>query len=202
MQSVIGPYLISPPEKPANTELFLNKLEGFLKKGIKTFQLRIKEASDKEILALAKEVRKVTKRYNCLFYLNDRVDLALISEADGLHIGPRDINVKDVRKIWKKYLGVSNHSIEDFYLHNGKDVDYLSVGPIHYTTSKKIPDKVVGFDFINQIKSLSDLPIVAIGGITPGDFEELKKRGVYSPAVIRSLWDHPEKANEWVEAWK
>lgn len=200
-QLIKGLYVIGEPKNTDyNVDLFLQRVETLLQAGIKIFQLRVKQnIYDKEYLSLAKTIRRITSKYGALFIINDRPDLVVLSEADGLHLGPQDIPPSEARKIiGNKILGISNHSFDEFIENKDHpDVDYLSMGPIFPTDSKIHPDPVVGVSILDRSLPLIrpnqqgiKKPTVAIGGINEGNLESVVKTGVSSVGIIRALMNH------------
>ncbi len=137
--------------------------------GVKIIQLREKLLNDKKILKIAKEMKKICNDNEAIFIVNDRLDIAILSEADGIHLGQDDIGVNDARKIFgfEKIYGLSTHNIDQ--VENAIKImpDYIGFGPIFPTKSKENPDPVVGVDMLKNLKQKfkNIPPIVAIGGI-------------------------------------
>lgn len=201
MTKIEGIYLIGEPENLKSLEDFFQTLDKVLKSGIKIFQLRIKQEVDDHLhLQILKEVRKITRARDCLFMVNDRPDLTVLAEADGLHLGPKDLPVEEARKIiGRKILGVSNHSLQDVIKNRDKDIDYFSIGPIYATTSKKIPDPVVGVSLLERcLPMLSPKPVVAIGGISIRELPIVLETGVSCIGVISGILsaERPDLAAE------
>lgn len=210
-----GVYLISPSTlspKQEEQEKFLLLLENILLEGIGIFQWRIKDGlNDRDQLFLAKQIRQITKRTQTLFFVNDRVDLALLSEADGLHLGPGDFPLRDIKKIWgrDKLLGLSNHTMEDVLSHVADDdaslVTYHSLGPLYATTSKKQPDMVLGYPLFERVLPYLHRPVVAIGGITLERLPRVLQTGVEAVGVISDIWhaqDPVLQAKKWVTSFR
>jgi thiamine-phosphate pyrophosphorylase len=122
--------------------------------------------------------------------INDRVDVALTSDADGVHLGQTDLAVEEAREILgkEKIIGISTHSIEQFRAALGTSADYIAIGPIYPTRTKENHDPVVGLELIREVKKLADRPIVAIGGITLDRAREVIEAGADSLAVISALY--------------
>jgi thiamine-phosphate pyrophosphorylase len=163
--------------------------------GARLIQLRDKEASAKELLDAARECLPLTRAAGAKLIINDRVDVALTAEADGVHLGQDDLSVEDAREILEegKIIGVSTHSLEQFQAALRTSADYLAVGPVYATTAKENPDPVVGLELITAAKAITDRPIVAIGGITVERAPEVIAAGADSVAVISALYPWPEK---------
>lgn len=139
--------------------------EIFVKTGVKIIQLRGKKSTPKELLSVAKEMRKLIPD-DYLFIVNDRPDIAILSEADGVHLGQDDIPPFEIReKFPELIIGHSTHNLEQVKSANYLDVDYIGFGPIYPTKSKEKPDPVVGTEMLQEAIGISSHPIVAIGGL-------------------------------------
>jgi thiamine-phosphate pyrophosphorylase len=163
--------------------------------GARLIQLRDKEASAKELLDAARECVQLTRAAGAKLIINDRVDVALTAEADGVHLGQDDLSVEEAREILDegKIIGLSTHSLKQFQAALRTSADYLTVGPIYATTTKDNPDPVVGLELLAAAKAIADRPLVAIGGITVEHAPEVIAAGADSVAVISALYPWPEK---------
>ncbi len=130
--------------------------------------------------------------------MNDRADLALIAEFDGVHVGQEDLLPESVRSIIGagRWLGVSTHSPEQMQEADRTSADYLAIGPVFSTFSKEKPDPVVGLDGVRQARQLTRKPLVAIGGITRENAASVIGAGADSVAVISDLLRDPRKSAE------
>lgn len=162
--------------------------------GARLIQLRDKDASAKEILQAAIACLKVTRAAGVTLIINDRVDVALTSNADGVHLGQEDLGVEEAREILgdDKIIGISTHTIDQFLAAMETSANYIAVGPVYPTGSKENPAPVVGLDLVREARKISDRPIVAIGGITPERAREVIAAGADSVAVISSLYPYTE----------
>ena len=139
--------------------------EILVRSGVKIIQLRGKKSSPKELLSVAREMRKAIPN-NYVFIVNDRPDIAILSEADGVHLGQDDIPPFEIRKKFPGLIiGHSTHNLEQVKRANYLDVDYIGFGPIYPTKSKEKPDPVVGPEMLREALRISSHPIVAIGGL-------------------------------------
>lgn len=156
--------------------------------GCTLIQLREKEASSLEFYHTAVNIKRITKQYNVPLIINDRVDLALAIDADGIHIGQRDLPASVVRRIIgkNKLLGVSVSSVEEAYKAMLDGADYLGVGAM-FTTSTKTDAKLVSMGELKRIKKEVNLPIVAIGGINQNTVPEFKGIGIDGIAVVSAI---------------
>ena len=171
--------------------------------GAKTVQLRDKLQSKKELLPLAQKLRKLCTEHNVLFIMNDYLDLALASDADGLHLGQDDLPIKVARKLlpMDKILGCSTTTADQAITAESEGADYIAAGSI-YPTSSKETAKVVGLERLLQIRQAISLPLVAIGGITKDNAAEVLAAGADSVAVIGAVLgaESPEEAAQQIAA--
>jgi len=165
--------------------------------GAKTIQLRDKLRSKKELLPVAQQLRNLCAEHNVLFIINDYLDLAQATDADGLHLGQNDLPTGVARKLlpMDKILGCSVATLDQAIAAESEGADYIAVGSIYPTTSKE-GAKVVGLDRLRQVRQGVTLPVVAIGGITRDNAAEVMAAGADSVAVIRAVVqaESPEEA--------
>lgn len=165
--------------------------------GITLFQYRNKSVNPREMLDHARELkRRVGGRVKLI--MNDRADLCLAADFDGLHLGQDDLSPESARRIIgpTRWLGVSTHNPEQLAAADKTSADYLAVGPVFATTSKSNPDPVVGLDGVRRARSLTRKPVVAIGGITRANARSVIDAGADSVAVISDLIRDPRKSAE------
>ena len=156
--------------------------------GAKTVQLRDKLKSKKELLSIAQQLRQLCAEHNVLFIMNDYLDLALASDADGLHLGQNDLPVEVARKLLPidKILGCSTTTVDQATTAESEGADYIAAGSI-YPTSSKETAKVIGLEGLLRIRQAISLPLVAIGGITRDNTAEVLAAGADSVAVIGAV---------------
>ena len=130
--------------------------------------------------------------------MNDRADLCLASDFDGVHVGQDDLSPESVRKIIgpERWLGVSTHNPEQLREADLTSADYLAIGPVFATSSKEKPDPVVGLEGVRRARELTRKPLVAIGGITRANAASVIAAGADSVAVISDLLRAPRKSAE------
>lgn len=130
--------------------------------------------------------------------MNDRADLCILAEFDGVHIGQDDLSPESVRSIIgpERWLGVSTHNPEQLREADLTSADYLAVGPVFSTLSKERPDPVVGLEGVRRTRQLTRKPLVAIGGITRANAASVIEAGADSVAVISDLLRDPRKSAE------
>ncbi len=163
--------------------------------GATFIQLRDKDASAKELLDAARECLALTRPAGAKLIINDRVDVALTADADGVHLGQDDLRVEEAREILgpDKIIGLSTHTLEQFHAAMRTSADYLAVGPVYETTTKENPSPTVGLELIAAARAITDRPIVAIGGITVERAPAVIVAGADSVAVISALYPWPKK---------
>lgn len=155
--------------------------------GAKVIQLREKAMPAKTLIKVAQEIRDLTKENRVIFIINDRIDIALAVEADGVHLGQDDMPIPLARKLLgNKIIGISTHSIEQALQAGQENVNYLSIGPIFATKTKDISYSL-GLEIISQIKNKVKLPLIAIGGINQTNVDEVIKAGADGIAVISAI---------------
>ncbi|MGL5329840.1 MAG: thiamine phosphate synthase [Peptostreptococcaceae bacterium] len=182
---------------------FYKSIEDALRAGIKVVQLREKDASGKEFLEKAYKLRLLTKKYNAYLIINDRVDIAQIVDADGVHVGQSDINANEVRKLIgkDKILGVSVGSVKEAKHAKAYGADYIGVGTM-FNTSTKLDAKLVSIDVLNDIKKQVDIPIVLIGGINLDNIITLKHIKPDGYAVVSAILGSEniyEESKRWIK---
>ncbi|MGB9668636.1 MAG: thiamine phosphate synthase [Thermosulfidibacteraceae bacterium] len=160
-------------------------VEGALKGGVDAVILREPDLSPKALVVVSREFRKVTRDYNAKLIVKDRIDVALISEADGVQLGADSITPSYARKIWSGLIGYSAHSEREIReLEN--HVDYFILSPLFYTRSKPF-SKPIGLEKFVEIASKAKKPIYPLGGIDLDKVVKLKEAGI-NVAVIMSAF--------------
>ncbi|MCS6302480.1 MAG: thiamine phosphate synthase [Nitrospira sp.] len=167
----------------------LDVLKASATAGVKIFQYRNKTASMKAAYAEALPLRKAAHELGALFIVNDRCDLALAVNGDGVHLGQGDLPLDLARTVMgpDKLIGISTHSRAQVVAATAGRPDYLGFGPIFTPGSKSDHDPVVGLQELRAIRSLTALPIFAIGGITVDRTEEVIRAGADGVAVISAI---------------
>lgn len=183
----IGPYVITSK----NHIDIANKA---CKAGAKIIQYRDKDCEKKEFLNNALKIRRITSKYNCLFIVNDYLDLALISGADGVHLGQDDIPVEKARIIVPPgfIIGVSTHSKKQALIAQKNGADYIGIGPVFKTPTKE-SYKPIGIKTVQQVLKSISIPVVAIGGLNPGNVNDLIKIGIKNFAMLRAFQKNTEQ---------
>ncbi len=165
----------------------VEQARGACRGGAHVVQLRAKGATDREALAWARAIRALTRRSGVAFFVNDRFDLALAAEADGVHLGQEDLPPGRVppREHARLWIGRSTHTFEQARRARAEAVDYVAFGPVFGTRSKVSEYSARGTDALAQIVDLAaPLPVVAIGGIDASNVGEIAATGAAGAAVI------------------
>ena len=168
---------------------FISLAEQLCHGGAKLIQLRVKDGATRDFLAVAREVKSLCRRYGCLLIINDRVDIALAVEADGVHVGQEDLPLTATRKVLgpQKIIGVSTHDPQQAQIAERDGADYIGFGPLFGTNTKATGYTARGLDQLREIRSLVRLPIVAIGGITSERASSALAAGADAVAMISEL---------------
>jgi thiamine-phosphate pyrophosphorylase len=176
--------------------------------GLRYLQLRMKGAPPDRILATARRVREVTRGSDTLFVVNDDVEIARQSDADGVHLGQEDMPIAEARRLWPvpgKLFGLSTHGLEQELAARAVAPDYIGVGPIFPTPTKAKPDPTVGLEQMEHIMRETPLTAVAIGGINADNLPDVLARGARNFAVVRAVTQSPDPAaaiRELMDIWR
>ena len=180
-------YLVTDRTNKTDKE-FLNIIEEAIKGGVTVVQIREKDADTLEFYNISKKVKEICSKYNVPLIINDRIDIALAIDADGVHIGQSDMPIKIARKLIgnDKILGISAHNLEEATDAEENGADYLGVGAIFSTSTKKDANDV-SIDTLKEISSNVDIPTVAIGGINLDNVEKLKDTNISGISVVSAI---------------
>ena len=191
-------YLVTDRRNKTDEE-FLNIIEEAIKGGTTVVQLREKTASTKEFYDLALRVKEITSRYSVPLLINDRIDIALAVDSEGVHIGQDDMPADIAREIIgeDKILGVSASTIEEAKKAEIDSADYIGSGAVFPTATKDDADSV-SKDELKEIVDSIDIPVVAIGGITVENASTLKSSGIAGFSVVSAIMsaEDPKEASE------
>ena len=184
-------YAVTDLTQP--TPRILSVIESVYRNGVDIVQLRSKTLSMREKIVLGKAIHKIARRMKKLFFVNDSLDLALLTNADGLHVGQDDMAPNDIRVICKKlnrhlFLGLSTHSELQARQALKQPVDYFGVGPV-FKTPTKPGYSSVGLKLIKQVSRLATKPWVAIGGINESNLDQVLDAGATRVAVVRAIFN-------------
>lgn len=167
--------------------------------GARVIQLRAKELSGRQFLAEAAAAVQTARQRDVKIIVNDRVDIALAVSADGVHLGQDDLPPTAARRILgsEAIIGISTHDLEQVKSAVTMPVDYVALGPIFLTTTKESSHPPLGSPAIRAARQLlGDIPLVAIGGISEAETEELLEAGAAALAIISDCWTPPADALE------
>jgi thiamine-phosphate pyrophosphorylase len=158
--------------------------------GVTLLQYRDKNGSPREILSACATLRKAFFSSDCRLILNDRADLALLAGFDGVHVGQDDLSPEDARRIVgpDRIVGVSTHTYEQVRIADRSCADYIAIGPVFVTRTKRNPDPVIGLEGVRHARSITHKPLVAIGGIARANARTVLDAGANSVAVISALF--------------
>ncbi len=181
-------YLITD-RKLLPENLLLSSIEAALKGGIRDIQLREKDLLLPDLFSLAMELRQMTKRYKARLYINDRLDIALMVDADGVHLPESGLPPNEVKGRYPHLLvGVSTHSIESAKRARENGADFITFSPIYETPSKQAFGSPQGLKKLRETVQEVDLPVIALGGINIDRIPEIRKQGAFGVALIRGIW--------------
>ncbi len=174
----------------------LQVVEEMIEAGIQVIQYREKEKKTREKYLECLKIRELTRQAGVTFIVNDHIDLALLVGADGVHIGQDDLPPEKVRELVGKemLIGLSTHSPEEARAALGAGVDYLGVGPIFATKTKKDVCDPVGLEYLEYVARNIPLPFVAIGGIKEYNIHQVTARGARCVALVAEIVGSPDIA--------
>ncbi len=175
------------------------QVENLIEGGAEIVQLREKYAAPKDFYESAKKALEIARGQNVKIIINDRVDIAFVLKADGVHLGQDDLPPKNAREILgeKAIIGFSTHNIKQAISAVKLPINYLAIGPVFATKTKENPDEIVGIEGVKKVReAVGDFPLVAIGGITLENFQDVLDAGANSVAIISDLLSDAEKIAE------
>ncbi|MDD3594309.1 MAG: thiamine phosphate synthase [Candidatus Gastranaerophilales bacterium] len=192
-------YLVTNSDKFDTEDEFLNAVASALKGGVQIVQLREKTADAAKIIRLGKKIRELCSIYNALFIVNDRIDIAQITKADGVHLGQDDADIKSARAILdhNTIVGISTHCPEQALKAVQDGADYIGVGPV-FETPTKAGRQAVGLEYVEWAVNNVNIPFFAIGGIDTENVKMVTGLGAKRVAVVRAVINaaNPETAAE------
>lgn len=180
-------YAILDPEqtKGRDPETVLQSL---LAGGAAMIQLRVKSLAPSDFFELAKVARAATRAHDCKLILNDRIDIAVACDADGVHLGQDDLPLAAGRKLMgEKIVGISTHDLAQAEAAERNGADYIGFGPMFGTTTKDTGYAARGVEMLGKIRAAVKLPIVAIGGINEQNVTQVWQAGADSAAIISDI---------------
>ncbi|MCS7143831.1 MAG: thiamine phosphate synthase [Archaeoglobaceae archaeon] len=189
-----GVYFITDSKFGKHEEMAKNALE----LGVKIIQLREKRMKDRDLFLTAKRLRELTESYDALLIINDRLDIAVSAEADGVHLGQEDLPLEVARELFDGLIGISVHNFEEAM--KAKKADYLGAGPIFKTTTKEDAKEPIGLEELNKIVLATNLPVFAIGGINSDNVKRVLDCKVAGIAVVSAIaGESKERAKDFIE---
>ena len=190
-------YLISPPK--IYKSFYTDLISVIKQKKVSFFQLRLKRDSFKKKLLIGRKLKKICKRFNIKFLINDDVFLAKKLNADGCHLGQKDMNILKARRlIGKKIIGITCHNSIKLAKNAVKNkADYIALGAFNYSKTKKVKYKA-SINLLKKARRITKLPIVAIGGINSKNYKKLLLNKANFLAISNYIWNNykmkPEEA--------
>ena len=180
-------YLVSD-QKILQKRDFLSSLEKAILGGVTMLQLRDKDATSKEFYTLALEVKELTEKYSIPLIINDRIDIALAVDAEGVHLGQQDMPVAAARGLIgpDKIIGASTATLEEAQKAEAEGADYIGVGAL-FPTATKNNTRRVSLDQLAIIKKKVSIPVVGIGGISKSNIQSIIHTGVDGVAVVSAI---------------
>lgn len=189
-------YLITD-RKAAGPRGLLSTVEAAFKGGVTLVQLREKDLSAKELLSLAIELKTLAARYKARLLINDRIDIALLANADGVHLTSTSYSPKEARKLLgnKALMGVSTHSLEEALRAQDDGADFVTFGPVFHTPSKAGMGGPLGIDRLKEAAQKLSIPVFGLGGIDESNIKAVAAAGA-RVALISAIMasSDPERA--------
>ena len=184
--------LVAVTDLKASDETALEKIEAAYRGGVDIIQLRSKTICDNALLRLGQKIRRMADRTQKLFFVNDRPDLAVAADADGVHLGQEDLPIGAARKLFARrgsprWVGKSTHSAAQARAAEKEGADYIGVGPI-FETPTKPGVQAVGLELIRVVRAAVGVPLVAIGGIDEKNIARVLEAGAARIAVVRAIF--------------
>jgi thiamine-phosphate pyrophosphorylase len=182
--SPFGAYVITSGD---HIKVASDAVEG----GARIVQYRDKESSRKDMLRISDEIREITRRSGSLFIVNDFVDIALMSQADGVHLGQDDIPIVRAREMVPRdfVIGISTHSLEQAIEAEKSGADYIGIGPV-FATPTKVNYSTIGISVVKKVIENVSIPVVAIGGLNLENFDGLIEIGCKNVAMLRAFQEN------------
>jgi thiamine-phosphate pyrophosphorylase len=181
-------YLITDRRQTRGREL-LEVVEQALDGGVRAIQLREKDLSGRELFLLAETMKAVCARYRARLFINDRIDVALAIDADGVQLGGGAIPIDSARELLgdAKLIGASTHSINEALAAGRAGADFILFGPVYFTPSKAAYGPPQGLELLKEVVEKISLPVYAIGGVKPENIAAVKKTGARGVALISAV---------------
>ena len=194
MPSVDFPLYLITARQQTNQRPLLPLLHDSVDAGLPALQIREKDLTTKEVLSLARQVVAFARTSGVRVLINDRVDVAQASEADGVHLRANSFPVSVTRKLLgdDRLIGISAHSVEDVCRADADGADFVVLGPIYETPSKIEYGPPLGLRVLETAVARSTIPVFAIGGVTLSRVPEVRQTGAFGIAVISAILSSPD----------
>ncbi len=185
-------------KEPNNLSSFLQTVESAIKGGVTVVQYREKNLPTRKMVEEAAKLKELCKSYGVLFIINDRIDIALAIDADGVHLGQDDMPVNIARKLLgkNKIIGITVHNEKELKDAESEEIDYVSFAPVFATPTKPDHQTPLGIQKLEKLVSMASLPVVAIGGINRDNAYQVFQTGVDGICVVSAIMgaNDPQKA--------
>ncbi len=165
--------------------------------GVRIIQFREKKMKDGERLKVARNLRELTESYDAMLIINERVDLAVACDADGVHVGQEDLPCEVVKEIFDGIVGVSVSNVDEAVIAMKKGADYLGAGPVFPTKTKEDAGDPIGIEGLKRIVEVSKIPVFAIGGLNVENVVKVLEVGVDGVAAISAIAG--DRAKDFIE---
>jgi thiamine-phosphate pyrophosphorylase len=162
--------------------------------GADTIQFRQKEGHTREMIGIVRDMKSLCEKAGVTLIVNDRMDIAIAAEADGVHLGQEDFPIKLARRLLgdDKIIGGSARNLEEARECISQGADYIGFGPVYPTLTKEDAGNATGIDMLKEVSERISIPVIAIGGIDSGNIHEVMRSGAHGIAVISAVCCHPD----------
>ena len=186
-------YLISDRHQTAQRPL-ASVLTQAMEGGGRFIQLREKDLTTRDLCRLVEDLHPIFSAHHAQWMINDRIDLALAFQSSGVHLRTSSLPPAVARRLLgpQQLIGVSTHSVEETKAAESEGADFVVLGPVYDTLSKRIYGDPLGLNILEDACRTSHIPIYAIGGVTPERIREIRETGAYGVAVISSIFQAPD----------
>jgi len=187
-------YLITDRQQVPTGRSLLQQVEAALLGGVRAVQLREKDLSAAELLPLARELRDLTRAHHARLLINDRIDVALAVDADGVHLGGHSLPPATARRLLgpERLIGVSTHHVDEITAAAQAGADFVTFGPVFATASKAAYGPALGLDGLSAACRNAPLPVFALGGITAERLPQLHAANCHHAAAIGAILAAPD----------
>ena len=189
-------YLLTDRHQTLHRSLF-SVLTQAVEAGVRMIQIREKDLNTRDLLSLSRRLLLLARQHQGTVFINDRIDLVLALGADGIHLRSDSLPISVARRLLGTgyLIGISTHSVEEAIIAEGEGADFVVLGPIFDTPSKRLYGPPLGIHVLHEAGRTIRLPIYAIGGITPSRIPQVLSSGAYGVALISSILQSPSIAD-------